>query len=206
MGAVVIGIVGLTVLAAVTTPPQEPVALPGRFPSRSPSAKTCIRLNCTQCHGPEGEGGVIQGVTGWTGSDEALHSQDEMYTRTDETLADIIAFGSLTWHAAFRAGLRRRAVPHPDRSDCHLHAVHPGMTARFSRPAPAGRRHPGRQTGEVPSYDVHIGPWSRTTAFPATRPGKVNNNYLLGSYADMRTPATTPRCSPPVIRRACYLS
>jgi len=43
MGVVVTGIVGLTIIASVTTPPQEPVAAAGTIPSRSPSARTCIR-------------------------------------------------------------------------------------------------------------------------------------------------------------------
>jgi mono/diheme cytochrome c family protein len=187
MGAVVTGIVGLTVVAAVTTPPQEPVAAAGTVPQQIALGQNLYSLNCTQCHGPEGEGGIIQGVTGLDGFKmKALHSQDEMYTRTDETLADIIAFGQPNlgmqpFGQAYGGAL----------SPTEINAIVTFMRYTWDDRSvlPAGASLaggiPALKPGEVPSYDVHIGPLVTHYCVSCHSAGKVNNNYLMTSYKDM---------------------
>jgi hypothetical protein len=41
--------------------------------------------------------------------------------------------------------------------------------------------------GEIPSYSVHIQPIVRRTCASCHRAGKKNNNYLMGSYAEILT-------------------
>ena len=44
---------------------------------------------------------------------------------------------------------------------------------------------PALKPGEVPSYDVHIGPLTKRFCVSCHQPGKENNNYLMTSYTDM---------------------
>ena len=187
MGVVVAGIVGLTVLAAVTTPPQEAVAAAGTVPQKIALGQNLYSLNCTQCHGPDGEGGVIQGVTGLDGFKmKALHSQDEMYTRTDETLADIIAFGQPNlgmqpFGQAYGGALS------PTEINSIVTFMRYTWDDRSVLPAGAALAGgiPALKPGEVPSYDVHIGPLVTHYCVSCHSAGKVNDNYLLTSYKDM---------------------
>jgi mono/diheme cytochrome c family protein len=187
MGGVVAGIVGLTVVAVVTTPPQEPAAAAGTVPQQIALGQDLYSLNCTQCHGPDGEGGVIQGVAGLDGFKmKALHSPDEMYTRTDETLADIIAYGQpdlgmQPFGNAYGGALSPTEINSivtfmrytwDDRA-----VLPPGVTLAGSIPA--------LKPGEVPSYDVYIGPLVKRYCVSCHQAAKPNNNYLLTSYAEM---------------------
>ncbi len=68
MSVMVIGIVALTVLAVVTTPPQEVTGtIAGTIPEQILAGQDLYSVNCTECHGPEGEGGEIKGVEGLEG-------------------------------------------------------------------------------------------------------------------------------------------
>ncbi len=147
MGAAVVGIVVLTILAVVTTPPQEPAAAAGTIPEQIALGQDLYSVNCVQCHGPEGEGGVIQGVEGLDGFNmKAIHSQDEMYTRTDETLAEIISFGQpalgmTPFGRAYGGSLSPTEIDY----DRHLHALHLGRPRRSSGRGDPGQFHPGPQ-------------------------------------------------------------
>ena len=187
MGVVVVGIVGLTIVAAVTTPPQEVVAAAGTIPEQISLGQNLFSLNCTQCHGADGEGGVIQGVSGLNGFKmKALHSQDEMYTRTDETLADIIAFGQPNlgmqpFGQAYGGAL----------SPTEINAIATFMRYSWDDRSvlPTGATLaggiPALKPGEVPSYDVHIGPLVTHYCVSCHSAGKDNGNYLMTSYKDM---------------------
>ena len=48
MGVVVVGIVGLTIIASVTTPPQEAVAAAGTIPEQITLGQNLWSVNCTQ--------------------------------------------------------------------------------------------------------------------------------------------------------------
>jgi len=187
MGVVVVGIVGLTIIASVTTPPQEAVAAAGTIPEQITLGQNLWSVNCTQCHGADGEGGVIQGVSGLDGFKmKALHSQDEMYTRTDETLADIIAFGQPNlgmqpFGQAYGGALS------PTEINSIVTFMRYTWDDRSVLPAGAALAGgiPALKPGEVPSYDVHIGPLVTHYCVSCHSAGKVNDNYLLTSYKDM---------------------
>ena len=187
MGVVVVGIVGLTIIASVTTPPQEAVAAAGTIPEQITLGQNLWSVNCTQCHGADGEGGVIQGVSGLEGFKmKALRSQDEMYTRTDETLADIIAFGQPNlgmqpFGQAYGGALS------PTEINSIVTFMRYTWDDRSVLPAGAALAGgiPALKPGEVPSYDVHIGPLVTHYCVSCHSAGKVNDNYLLTSYKDM---------------------
>jgi mono/diheme cytochrome c family protein len=187
MGGVVLGILGLTILAVVTTPPQTEAAAAGTIQEQIALGQDLYSLNCVQCHGADGEGGVIQGVTGLDGFNmKAIHSQDEMYTRTDETLADIIAYGQpalgmTPFGKAYGGSL----------SPTEIESIVTFMRYTWDDRAvlPAGTTLvssiPALKPGEVPSYDVHIGPLTKRYCVSCHQAGKQNNNYLLTSYDEM---------------------
>ena len=95
MTVMVVGIVVLTVLAVVTTPAQEVTGtIAGTVPEQILAGQDLYSVNCTECHGPDGEGGEVKGVEGLEGFImKPINSKDEMYTRDDQTLADIISYG-----------------------------------------------------------------------------------------------------------------
>ncbi len=62
MTVMVVGIVVLTVLAVVTTPAQEVTGtVAGTVPEQILAGQDLYSVNCTECHGPEGEGGEVKG-------------------------------------------------------------------------------------------------------------------------------------------------
>ena len=95
MTAVVLGMIALTILAVVTTPPQEETGTTATTLSEQIlPGQDLYSVHCVECHGAEGEGGEIKGVEGLEGyMMKPINTQDEMYTRTDETLFNIINYG-----------------------------------------------------------------------------------------------------------------
>jgi ubiquinol-cytochrome c reductase cytochrome b subunit len=187
MGVVVAGIVGLTIIAAVTTPPQEPLTAANTIPKQIALGQNLWSVNCSQCHGPDGEGGVIQGVAGLEGFKmKALHSQDEMYTRTDETLGDIIAYGQPNLGMQ-PFGQAYGGTLSPSDIDAIVTFMRYTWDNRSVLPAGATLAGgiPALKPGEVPSYDVHIGPLVTHYCVSCHSAGKVNDNYLLTSYKDI---------------------
>ncbi len=95
-GIAALAMLGLSLAVLVLAPPAAAttVQLAGTLPEQIAQGQDLYSLNCVECHGADGEGGIIKGVEGLEGFNmKAIHSQDEMYTRNDQTLADIIAFG-----------------------------------------------------------------------------------------------------------------
>ena len=88
MTVIVVGMVALTIVAFVTTPPQEETGtLASTLGEKILLGQDLYSVNCAECHGPDGEGGEIKGVEGLEGVVvKPLNSQDEMYTRSDTTL------------------------------------------------------------------------------------------------------------------------
>jgi len=144
-------------------------------------------VNCAQCHGPDGEGGIIQGVKGLEGFNmKAIHSQDEMYTRTDETLGDIISYGqpnlgmqpfSKTYGGVLTPDEINSIVAFMRYTWDDRAELPPGTTGLASIPVPGAN--------EVPSYDVHIAPLVKRYCVSCHSKGKQNNNYLETSYDEM---------------------
>src|SRR5512138_4031356 len=186
MGAAVAGMVVLSILAVVSTPPQPASATANTIPEQIALGQDLYSVNCTQCHGPDGEGGVIQGVQGLDGFKmKAIHSQDEMYTRDDQSLADIISYGQpalgmTPFGKAYGGNL----------SPTEIDSVVTFMRYTWDDRAqlPAGTTLAGipeLKPGEVPSYDVHIGPLTKRYCVSCHQAGKQNDNYLLTSYEEM---------------------
>jgi hypothetical protein len=137
----------------------------------------------------EGEGGEIKGVEGLEGVVvKPINSQDEMYTRTDETLFNIIDYGQpdlgmppfgLGYGGELSRGDLQAIVAFmrytwDDRAELPVEAEQAGAL-------------PTLGPDEVPSYEVHIQPLVKRYCLSCHRPGKKNNNYLMGTYEETMT-------------------
>jgi mono/diheme cytochrome c family protein len=182
--------VALALLVLVLAPktaaaPQAQLAT--SLPEKIAAGQDLYSLNCAECHGPDGEGGVIQGVAGLEGFNmKAIHSQDEMYTRDDQSLAEIISYGQPNlgmqpFGSAYGGTLSPTDIENivtflryswDDRAELPAGAVVAGGI-------------PALNPGEVPSYDVHIGPLVKRYCQSCHQAGKVNDNYLLTTYDEM---------------------
>jgi hypothetical protein len=146
-------------------------------------------IQCVECHGAEGEGGVIQGVEGLEGFNmKAINTQDEMYTRTDDTLYNIINYGQpdlgMTPFGKAYGG---------ELSVSEIGAIVDFMRytwddrAELPQEVTAASAAPALGENEVPSYDVHIEPLIKRYCLSCHRPGKKNNNYLMRTYEEVMT-------------------
>jgi menaquinol-cytochrome c reductase cytochrome b/c subunit len=188
MTAVFIGMVVLTVVAVATTPPQaETGTLASSISEQILAGGDLYSIHCVECHGADGEGGEIKGVEGLEGVIvKPINSQDEMYTRSDATLADIIAFG-------------QPSLGMPPFSKAYGGELSPGdieaivtfmrytWDDRSELPAEAAQAAalPTLTPDEVPSYDVHIAPLMKRYCLSCHRPGKKNNNYTMATYEEI---------------------
>lgn len=189
MSTIVIGMVALTIMAVVTTPPQEEVSLAASLSESILLGQDLYSVHCVECHGAEGEGGEIKGVEGLEGKIlKPIHSRDEMYTRTDDTLYAIIDYGQPDlgmppFGVGYGGELRRGDIlaivnfmryNWDDRAEMPQEVVQAGAI-------------PTLAANEVPSYEVHIQPIVKRYCLSCHRPGKKNNNYLMRSYEEMMT-------------------
>ncbi len=190
MSAIVVGIVALTILAVLTTPPQtESGAVAGTLTERISTGQDLFSINCVECHGAEGEGGEIKGVQGLEGVVvKAINSQDEMYTRTDETFFNIINLGQQDlgmppFGKAYGGELG------PGDIDAIVTFMRYTWDNRTELPAEAAQAAaiPTLAANEVPSYDVFIAPVVKRYCISCHRQGKENNNFFMGSYQEMMT-------------------
>ena len=185
MSVMVIGIVALTVLAVVTTPAQEVTGtIAGSIPEQILAGQDLYSVNCTECHGPEGEGGEIKGVEGLEGVIlKPINSKDEMYTRNDQTFVDIISYGQQDlgmppFARAFGGALG------PSDVDAIATFMRYTWDDRVELPQAVASANaiPTLAEGEIPSYEVHISAIQRRYCVSCHREGKKNNNYFMDSY------------------------
>jgi menaquinol-cytochrome c reductase cytochrome b/c subunit len=189
MGVAVVGIVFLTVLAVVTTPPQEEVAAANTIPEQISLGSDLYSLNCAECHGPDGTLDVITGVEGLEGKQIVpIHSNDVMYTLNDTALADIISYGRPD------SGMTPFGRPYGGSlSPTEINSIVTFMRYTWDDRAvlPAGATVassiPALNPGEIPSYDVHISALTKRYCISCHQPGKQNNNFLMTSYDEMLT-------------------
>ncbi len=189
MTTIVIGMVTLTILAAVTTPPQEEVNLATSLSESILLGQDLYAVQCVECHGAEGEGGEVKGVEGLEGKIlKPINSRDEMYTRTDDTLYAIIEYGQPDlgmppFGVGYGGELRRGDIlaivnfmryTWDDRAELPQEVVQAGAI-------------PTLAADEVPSYQVHIQPIVKRYCLSCHRPGKKNNNYLMRTYEEIMT-------------------
>jgi mono/diheme cytochrome c family protein len=185
MTVMVVGIVALTVLAVVTTPAQEVTGtVVGTVSEQILAGQDLYSVNCAECHGPNGEGGEIKGVEGLEGFImKPINSQDEMYTRDDQTLADIISYGQQDlgmqpFARAFGGALG------PSDIDALVTFMRYTWDDRVELPqeVSAANAIPTLAPGEVPSYEVHISAIQRRYCVSCHRAGKKNNNYIMDNF------------------------
>lgn len=187
MGIIVLGIVALTIMAAVTTPEQVETALAGSLVEEIAIGQDLYSIQCTECHGPEGEGGIIQGVEGLEGTElKSISSVDEMWTRTDETFFQIIAFGQQDlgmppFGLAYGGELKKGEI------DAIVTFMRYTWDERAEIPAEAIFGIPPLAEGEVPSYEVHISAIAKRYCVSCHRPDKENNNNLMQTYQEILT-------------------
>ena len=188
MTVIVIGMVALTVVAVVTTPAQEESdTLAGTISEKIVAGEELYGLYCVECHGADGEGGEIIGVEGLEGVEvKSISSQDEMYTRSDETFFNIIGFG-------------QGSLGMPPFSKVYAGELGPGEIEaivafmrytwddRIEIPAEAAQASaiPELAPDEVPSYEVHVVPIVKRYCISCHRPGKKNGEYFMATYDEV---------------------
>jgi mono/diheme cytochrome c family protein len=187
MSVAVVGIVALTVMAVVTTPAQEVTGtIAGTVPEQILAGQDLYSINCTECHGPNGEGGEVKGVEGLEGFImKAINTKDEMYTRNDQTLTDIISYGQpdlgmVPFARAYGGALGP--------SDIEVIVTFMRYTwddrVELPKEVAAANAIPTLAAGEIPSYEVHISAIQRRYCVSCHRAGKKNNNYIMDNYED----------------------
>ena len=187
MSVTVVGIVALTVLAVISTPVQEVTGtIAGSVPEQILAGQDLYSVNCTECHGPSGEGGEVKGVEGLEGFImKPINSKDEMYTRDDQTFSDIISYGQQDlgmqpFARAFGGALGP--------SDIEVIVTFMRYTwddrVELPKEVAAANAIPTLAEGEIPSYEVHISAIQRRYCISCHRAGKKNNNYIMDNYED----------------------
>ncbi len=187
MGAIVLSIVGLTIRSVATTPAMEETSLAGSIAEQVIAGQDLYSIYCTECHGPDGEGGDIVGVEGLEGTYlKSISSMDEMWTRTDETLFNITDFGQqdlgmTPFGLGYGGELQRAEI------ESIVTFMRYTWDERAEIPAEAIVGIPPLGEDETPSYDVHIQPIVKRYCISCHRPGKENGNYLMQTYDEILT-------------------
>jgi mono/diheme cytochrome c family protein len=183
-------ILGLALAVLALAPPKETpeeVALAGTLPEQILVGQDLYSVQCVECHGAEGEGGEVKGVEGLEGVIlKPINSQDEMYTRTDETLFQIISYGQpnlgmTPFGRAFGGELGTSEI------DYIVTFMRYTWDDRVELPpeVEAAGAIPVLGPDEVPSYQVHIQPIAKRYCVSCHREGKKNNNYFMTTYKEM---------------------
>lgn len=189
-GLLSVVILGLAVAVLVLAPPKEvteEVALASSLSEQILLGQDLYGVYCVECHGADGEGGEIIGVEGLEGVIvKALNSQDEMYTRSDDTFFQIIAYGQPNlgmqpFGRAFGGELGTSDIEYI------VNFMRYTWDDRAELPAEvtAANVMPALGPDEVPSYEVHIQPIVKRYCVSCHRAGKNNQNYLMGTYAEV---------------------
>ena len=199
MSIIVVGIIGLTVVAVVTTPPQEETVLANTITEKIVLGQDVYSVQCVECHGAEGEGGEIVGVEGLEGVFvKPINSQDEMYTRSDQTLFDIVDYGQPDlgmppYGLGYGGELSRGEI------NALVTFMRYTWDDRVEIPEEAAQAGaiPVLGPDEIPSYEVHLEPIIKRYCVSCHRPGKKNNNYLMRTYEEvMKTGDHVPNVIP----------
>jgi len=180
--------VGVVVMAPPAAPGTE-VQLANTLTEQILLGQDLYSINCVECHGADGEGGEVIGVEGFEGVVlTPINTKDIMYTFTDETLANIIAYGQLEKENAMPPfGRTYGGELSPSDIDYMVTFLRYTWDDRSEMPAGAISSIPALGPGEVPSWDVHIQPLVKRYCVSCHRAGKQNNNNLVTSYEEMLT-------------------
>jgi mono/diheme cytochrome c family protein len=200
MTLIVVGMVALTIMAAVTTPPQEESGtLATTISEKMVAGGDLYSFYCVECHGADGEGGEVVGVEGMEGVIlKPINSQDEMYTRSDQTLHNIIDYGQpAQGMPPFGRGYGGELGPGDIEAIVTFMRYTWDDRAEVPAEASVGFTIPPLAEGEVPSYEVHVAPLVKRYCVSCHRPGKENQNYLMQSYEEtMNTGDNAPNVIP----------
>ena len=199
MSLIVIAMVSLTIMAVATTPPAEETSLATSLSEQIVLGQDLYSVQCVECHGADGEGGEIIGVEGLEGVVlKPINSQDEMYTRSDDTLYAVVDYGQPDlgmppFGLGYGGELARGDIlalvnfmryTWDDRAELPAEAA---LAGAIPLPGP----------DEIPSYEVHIQAIVKRFCISCHRPGKKNNNYLMGTYQEIMTSGdNTPNITP----------
>lgn len=199
MSVAVVGIVALTIMASVTTPPQEGFNAVSSVTDAIVVGQDLYSLHCVECHGSEGEGGEIVSVEGLEGVVvDPLNAPDFMYTRTDDTIFNVIDYGQQD------LGMQ----PFGKSYGGELQRVEIGAIVTFMRytwddrveipqEAAAAGAVPTLGPDDIPSYALHVEPIIRRTCVSCHRPNRENNDYLMQTYNEvMNTGINAPNVIP----------
>jgi menaquinol-cytochrome c reductase cytochrome b/c subunit len=200
MSVGVVAVIALTIIGAVTTPaPQVEGVVAATIPEKISAGQDLYSINCVECHGPDGEGGEIKGVEGLEGVVvKPINSKDEMYTRTDQTLFNIINYGQPD-QGMPPFGTAYGGELGPGEIEYIVTFMRYTWDDRVEVPVEAtvGMAIPKLGPDEIPSYEVYIAPIVKRYCISCHRPGKENNNYLMGSYEEiMQTGDNAPNIIP----------
>ncbi len=189
MSFIVVGMVGLTIMAALPDPGAEPletVHIASSIGEKMTLGQDLYSVQCVECHGPDGEGGEIIGVEGLEGVEvKSISSNDEMYTRNDGSLYDIIAYGQPNLGMPPFGGAYGGELS-PSELEYIVTFMRYTWDDRAEVPAGAVTAAvPALAEGEVPSYEVHVSALVKRQCLSCHREGKENNEYLMDTYAGL---------------------
>jgi mono/diheme cytochrome c family protein len=191
-GAAIVAMVIITFVVGARAsyyPAPEEEVVAGTISEKIVLGQDLFSIHCAECHGPDGEGGEIQGVEGLEGVVlKPINSQDEMWTRSDQTLANIIDFGQQDlgmppFGLAYGGELKKSEIEYI------VTFMRYTWDSRAEIPADAAAAGaiPALAEGEVPSYEVHISAVVKRYCVSCHRPGKQNNNFLMQTYQEILT-------------------
>ena len=187
MSAVVISMVALTIIAAATTPPQEEASVASTVSEQIIAGQDLYSVDCVECHGADGEGGEVIGVEGMEGVVlKPINSQDEMYTRTDETIFNVIDYGQPEQGMTpFGIGYGGELARGDIQSIVTFMRYTWDDRAEVPEEAAQASAIPALGPDEIPSYEQHVEPILKRYCVSCHRPGKKNNNYHMSSYSEI---------------------
>jgi len=191
MSLIVILMVALTLVAVVTTPAMEETGtIAGTVSEQIVAGEELYALHCGECHGPDGDVTVIEGVEGLEGAViSPISNKDVIYALTDDTLFNLINLGlpNLGMPPFGKAFGGELGV-----GDIEAIATYMRYTwddrVEIPQDALQGATIPALAAGEVPSYEVHISALVKRYCLSCHRPEKKNNqNYFMGTYEEILT-------------------
>lgn len=163
---------------------EEEVHIASSISEKMVLGQDLYSIQCVECHGPDGEGGEIVGVEGLEGVVvKSISSNDEMYTRNDGSLFDIIAYGQPNLGMPPFGGAYGGELG-PSEIEYMVTFMRYTWDDRAEVPADAAASAiPVLAEGEVPSYEIHVLAVVKRNCLSCHREGKENNDYLMDTYA-----------------------
>ena len=191
MVLIVLGMFGLTLRSVATAHPEETTTVAATLPEMIVAGQDLYSVHCVECHGAEGEGGEIKGVEGLEGFImKPINSQDEMYTRTDESLFNIISYGQpdLGMQPFGKAFGGELGVGDIDSVVAFMRYTWDDR-AELPQEASAAFVAPALGPDEVPSYEIHISWLAKRYCVSCHRSSatKENHNYYMETYEEIMT-------------------